>query len=150
MIIVCGYSVRVCIVLVRGFQILLLARMQGSVVDGCIQCPYHGWSYDGGGACTRMPSTAFCRGVSVASLPVAEREGFLWVWPGAQLPRQLAPHAARPPDDFTVRCRQPASARLLAHMRRVLFPSCAILVHETGTHAPYVCSSALPQISIRV
>ena len=23
--------------------------------DGCIECPYHGWAFDGGGACTRIP-----------------------------------------------------------------------------------------------
>lgn len=75
---------------------------QGSVVDGCIQCPYHGWQYDGSGACTRMPSTAFCRGVSVSSLPVAESEGFVWVWPGSDVPSDLAPEPTRPPDNFTV------------------------------------------------
>lgn len=73
------------------------------MVDGCIQCPYHGWEYDGGGACTRMPSTAFCRGISVSTLPVAESEGFVWVYPGRALPPRLGPEPTRPPEDFTVR-----------------------------------------------
>ena len=30
----------------------------GSVVDGQIRCPYHAWSFDGAGRCTRIPSLA--------------------------------------------------------------------------------------------
>lgn len=29
----------------RGAQLSL-----GRIVDGCLQCPYHGWTYDGSGA----------------------------------------------------------------------------------------------------
>jgi nitrite reductase/ring-hydroxylating ferredoxin subunit len=36
----------------------------GTVVDGCLQCPYHGWRYNGKGECTKMPSTTLCRGVA--------------------------------------------------------------------------------------
>src|SRR5690606_2940106 len=28
----------------------------GKVVDGCIQCPYHGWKVNGAGSCERIPS----------------------------------------------------------------------------------------------
>lgn len=28
----------------------------GKVIDGAIQCPYHGWRYDGTGRCLRMPA----------------------------------------------------------------------------------------------
>ena len=28
----------------------------GAVVDGCIECPYHGWRYDGSGRCVEIPS----------------------------------------------------------------------------------------------
>ena len=82
---------------------MILDLVQGSVVDGCIQCPYHGWQYDGSGNCTKMPSTAFCRGITVSTLPVAEAEGFVWVWPGRSVPEHSVPqHVARPPDGFTV------------------------------------------------
>ncbi|CAK0782545.1 hypothetical protein CVIRNUC_005763 [Coccomyxa viridis] len=74
----------------------------GSVVEGCIQCPYHGWQYDGSGNCTRMPSTAFCRGISVSSLPVREADGFAWVWPGQKLPEPAVPAVTRPPEGFEV------------------------------------------------
>ncbi len=73
------------------------------MVDGCIQCPYHGWQYDGSGNCTKMPSTAFCRGITVSTLPVAEAEGFVWVWPGRSVPEHSVPqHVTRPPHGFTV------------------------------------------------
>ena len=75
---------------------------QGSVVEGCIQCPYHGWQYDSSGNCTRMPSTAFCKGISVSSLPVREADGFAWVWPGQKLPEPAVPAVTRPPEGFQV------------------------------------------------
>jgi phenylpropionate dioxygenase-like ring-hydroxylating dioxygenase large terminal subunit len=28
----------------------------GTVAEGCVVCPYHGWRFDGIGACTRIPS----------------------------------------------------------------------------------------------
>ena len=35
----------------RGTRLAL-----GTVADGCVVCPYHGWRFDGRGACTRIPS----------------------------------------------------------------------------------------------
>ena len=28
----------------------------GTVVDGVLTCPYHGWSYDGAGRCVNVPA----------------------------------------------------------------------------------------------
>ena len=75
-------------------------------MEGCIQCPYHGWQYDGSGNCTRMPSTAFCKGISVNSLPVREADGFAWVWPGQKLPEPAVPAVTRPPEGFEVSSSQ--------------------------------------------
>ena len=55
-----------------------LAR--GKVVDGGIECPYHGWRFDGSGRCVRIP-TQPCRvpsGFSVRAYPAIESQGFLW------------------------------------------------------------------------
>jgi len=30
----------------------------GHVADGCLVCPYHGWTFDGRGACVAIPSNA--------------------------------------------------------------------------------------------
>ena len=55
--------------------------MQGKVGEGEVQCPYHGWQYNSSGSCTVMPSTAFCSGIDVDSLPCCEQQGIFWVWP---------------------------------------------------------------------
>ena len=41
----------------------------GKVVDGEVQCPYHGWRCDGGGYCTRIPAAPE---VTLPKKPVAE------------------------------------------------------------------------------
>lgn len=61
----------------------------GSVCDGKIICPYHGWEYDNKGNCVHMPSTAQRKGVVLNSLAVAERDGFVWVWPGDDIPTEV-------------------------------------------------------------
>ena len=58
----------------------------GSVTNGEIQCPYHGWSFNAEGSCTAMPSTVFCKGIGVRALPVVEADGFVFVWPGPNEP----------------------------------------------------------------
>ncbi len=56
--------------------------------NGQIECPYHGWTFDGGkgGACTKIPQAqgggdsamlARCSGISYA---VEEKQGIVWVW----------------------------------------------------------------------
>lgn len=54
-----------------------------------LECPYHGWRFNGSGDCTTMPSTVHCRGVHVAALPCVEKDGFLWVWPGEDEPGEV-------------------------------------------------------------
>ncbi|GIL85233.1 hypothetical protein Vretimale_10723 [Volvox reticuliferus] len=74
----------------------------GKVVEGQVVCPYHGWEFNGDGHCTKMPSTPHCRNVGVSALPCAEKDGFIWVWPGDGLPAQTLPDFARPPAGFAV------------------------------------------------
>ena len=74
----------------------------GRVVDGQAECPYHGWTYDAEGSCTKMPSTKFCSGIKVRSLPVVECDGMIWVWPGGAEPVGSPEGLAAPPDGFEV------------------------------------------------
>ena len=53
----------------------------GPVIDGQIQCAYHGWTFDGRGSCQKMPSTRYMKGIKVRSLPCVEAEGVIQVWP---------------------------------------------------------------------
>ena len=58
----------------------------GTVCDGLLQCGYHGWRFDGTGACRAVPGLvgedADRRARRVDTFPVAEQDGFVWVWPG--------------------------------------------------------------------
>jgi phenylpropionate dioxygenase-like ring-hydroxylating dioxygenase large terminal subunit len=66
----------------------------GEVHDGCLVCPYHGWTYEPGGRCVRVPSAS----ESVPPPPRAhlpafecqERYGLVWVCvgePAGELPK---------------------------------------------------------------
>jgi nitrite reductase/ring-hydroxylating ferredoxin subunit len=58
----------------------------GRVVDGVLQCAYHGWCCEGDGVVARIPSLG--PGVSpparfaVGTYPVVERYGIVWLWWG--------------------------------------------------------------------
>jgi phenylpropionate dioxygenase-like ring-hydroxylating dioxygenase large terminal subunit len=58
----------------------------GRVADGCVQCPYHGWSFDSAGTCTRVPSaepgTPIPPKARLTTVHVAERYGLVWLCTG--------------------------------------------------------------------
>jgi nitrite reductase/ring-hydroxylating ferredoxin subunit len=66
------------------------ALSDGRVVDGCIQCPYHGFRYDPEGRCVAMP----CDGPDARipgrfgpdTVEVREQHGFVWLWWGDPRP----------------------------------------------------------------
>lgn len=66
---------------------------EGTVHDGCLVCPYHGWRYDGAGQCIRIPSLAEGRPIpkssQIAAKAVCEQDGYVWICPGVDPP--LAP-----------------------------------------------------------
>uniref|UniRef100_A0A804N795 Rieske domain-containing protein n=1 Tax=Zea mays TaxID=4577 RepID=A0A804N795_MAIZE len=72
----------------------------GSVNEGRIQCPYHGWEYSTDGKCEKMPSTKMLD-VRIQSLPCFEQEGMVWIWPGDDPPKATIP-SLLPPSGFTV------------------------------------------------
>ncbi|MBX3246326.1 MAG: aromatic ring-hydroxylating dioxygenase subunit alpha [Myxococcales bacterium] len=55
-------------------------------VDGCnLVCPYHGWAYDGDGRVVEIPHSLFGRKFpkfKVPEVPVQERYGLIWIFPG--------------------------------------------------------------------
>jgi phenylpropionate dioxygenase-like ring-hydroxylating dioxygenase large terminal subunit len=57
----------------------------GKVCDGQLQCAYHGWRFDGTGACRLVPGLMGGdpdrRARRVDVFPVVERDGFVWVRP---------------------------------------------------------------------
>lgn len=56
--------------------------------DGLLECPYHGWAFRGDGSCDRIPqqpegsAAQTSKRACVQSLPTAERQGLLFVYPG--------------------------------------------------------------------
>ncbi len=70
----------------------------GRVVDGEVECPYHGWRFDGGGRCTLIPSLVADQDmdagrVGVRAYPCREVQGNIWVFipAGSDLPDPLPP-----------------------------------------------------------
>ncbi len=72
----------------------------GSMGDGrvrgdCVECPYHGWTFDGDGNCVRLPSLGpnarIPERTRIDSYPVEEKYGLIWVFLGD------LPEAERPP-----------------------------------------------------
>ena len=54
----------------------------GRIVAGNVECPYHGWTYDGGGKCTGVPALAEPPSLAIRSYRTAERDGFVWIYSG--------------------------------------------------------------------
>ena len=65
----------------------------GIVEGDCVRCRYHGWQYDETGQCVDQPAEpkSFAAKVRIASYPVEEYFGFIWVYlgesPAPELPR---------------------------------------------------------------
>ncbi len=57
----------------------------GKVVDGQLECGYHGWCFDAGGQCRKVPGLVGDADVALKSraaeaYPAREQEGFVWVY----------------------------------------------------------------------
>lgn len=58
------------------------ALSQGMVVDGCFECPYHGWRYDAEGICVKIPANNALTSVmkpKIKAYSVRESAGIVWV-----------------------------------------------------------------------
>ncbi|MYA30963.1 MAG: aromatic ring-hydroxylating dioxygenase subunit alpha [Gammaproteobacteria bacterium] len=59
---------------------------EGLVADSCVQCPYHGWRFNGEGQCVRVPSIGMKAKppgrARVDSYPVMERYGLVFCFLG--------------------------------------------------------------------
>lgn len=72
----------------------LVKLSDGRVVGDRIECMYHGWQFDGDGACVDVPYLSeqqklpTCR---IRTYPVRELDGFIWLWPGDVAAGQTLP-----------------------------------------------------------
>jgi phenylpropionate dioxygenase-like ring-hydroxylating dioxygenase large terminal subunit len=72
------------------------AALAGGKVKGdCVECPYHGWQYNGGGQCTTIPAASddvkIPKRARVDSYPTTERYGLIFAFLGD------LPESERPP-----------------------------------------------------
>lgn len=68
---------------------------EGKIVNGCVQCPYHGWEYNGEGRCTSIPSMdgkKIPARAKVDSYPTCEKYGVIFAFMGD------LPEGERPPE----------------------------------------------------
>ncbi|XP_039069126.1 chlorophyllide a oxygenase, chloroplastic-like [Hibiscus syriacus] len=102
----------------------------GSVNEGRIQCPYHGWEYTTDGKCEKMPSTRLLD-MKIRSLPCLEQEGMIWIWPGDD------------PPSATLPCLQPPGFEIHAEFAMELPIEHGILLDNLldVVHAPFVHTS---------
>ncbi len=66
----------------------------GSVKSGQIQCPFHGFTFDGDGECTSIPAhpgRKIPRAMSLDAIPATEAHGFVWLFTGPDSPRREPP-----------------------------------------------------------
>jgi phenylpropionate dioxygenase-like ring-hydroxylating dioxygenase large terminal subunit len=60
----------------------------GQIVNGRLECLYHGWQYDGAGDCMFIPQMVEGKHYPIRSCvenyAIAEKNGIVWVWPGEQ------------------------------------------------------------------
>jgi phenylpropionate dioxygenase-like ring-hydroxylating dioxygenase large terminal subunit len=61
----------------------------GRVEGQCLRCPYHGWEFSTEGRCTKIPGLVNDevdkRGRRATSYPVREQQGYVWVFPNAEV-----------------------------------------------------------------
>lgn len=126
---------------------------QGTLVDDTVVCPYHGFTYDGTGACVRVPSQPNVPyGASVRSYPVLEDGPFVWIWlgtparaGGVEPPAVAALH--EPGWSVQGGCVEVAANYMLLHdnaLDRTHFP----YVHPHRIHRGYV--EGPPPLNIEV
>lgn len=57
---------------------------QGQVIDGKLECLYHGWQFNTNGKCLHIPQLSAESKISphacVKSFTVLERQGIVWMW----------------------------------------------------------------------
>lgn len=64
----------------------------GQIVGETLQCPFHHWRYDRLGACVEIPACSkIPPRAAVASHPVEDRFGFVWIFVGSPAAARLRP-----------------------------------------------------------
>lgn len=67
----------------------------GRVVNGNVECPFHGWQFNGAGKCVLVPSQCPSKKIpqkaEVKSYHVKESQDIVWIWPDDSPPGDVQP-----------------------------------------------------------
>jgi phenylpropionate dioxygenase-like ring-hydroxylating dioxygenase large terminal subunit len=108
----------------------------GRVKDGVITCPYHGWRFDGAGACLEVPGADGdppLDRLSARPVDVSERHGAIFVRlaPGDGDPEPVLPPLIGDPDhDHFWWTRPPWRGRAIDALENILDPFHTNFVHD--------------------
>lgn len=65
---------------------------KGKVINGNVQCPYHGWEFNNQGKCVNIPSLLQDEKIPPSACsstyPVIEQQDIIWVWVGNRKPNE--------------------------------------------------------------
>jgi len=129
---------------------------KGKIKEDCVECPYHGWRFDGTGTCTRIPSlgpeATIPARAKVDAYPVEERYGLIFVFLGD------LPDAERPPimeipewQDDAWRCtrqRFDARANIQRSFENTLDPAHTEFVHPSMGYQGDRDDYAVPELKL--
>jgi vanillate O-demethylase monooxygenase subunit len=125
-----------------------LSAAPSRVVGDAVVCGYHGFTYDGSGACVAVPGqTRIPRTARVKSYPVVEQDSFVWVFIGDPALAQSSPIPRAPwladPAWTAVSGMEPIASRW-----SLLVDNLMDLSHETYLHAGYIGTPEVAQTPI--
>ncbi len=121
---------------------------RGRVIDGVLQCPYHGFRFAPDGRCVGVP----CEGggfripdsLTAAAYPIVEAHGFIWLWWGA--PREHYPPVFWPDDMPSKPSSRTASGSLDWDVSLPLTIESNLDIH----HTPFAHRRVLPGLGTRL
>lgn len=72
-----------------------LAKLsEGQLIDGRLECLYHGWQFEGEGKCVKIPQlpadAKIPRSACVKTYEVRDSQGVIWVWMSQKIPPNVS------------------------------------------------------------
>ena len=105
----------------------------GQVENGVLRCPYHGWRFDGAGACIEIPGADPDQPLGklgARRLAVVERHGAIFVRLDGEAPLDLPPLVGDPGHDHFWWTRAPWRGRALDALENILDPFHTNFIHD--------------------
>ncbi|KAG6649761.1 protein TIC 55, chloroplastic isoform X2 [Carya illinoinensis] len=74
-------------------KVWLAKLSEGQLIDGRLECLYHGWQFDGDGKCVKIPQlpaeAKIPRSACLRTYEVRDSQGVVWVWMSQKTPPNL-------------------------------------------------------------